>query len=279
MNLSSIVERATPPVPWSEGEKIPWDEPGFSARMLAEHLAQTHDAASRRADVIARHVAWLHEHVLAGRPSAILDLGCGPGLYTKRLAELGHRCTGIDFSPASIEHARTVAAEGGLTADYRLADIRSADYGAGYDLVMLIYGELNVFRPSDARLVLSTARRALKPSGRLLLEVHSPEAVRTLGMQPDSWRAVRHGLFSDRPHLLLEENFWDESQQVATTRWYVIDASTAEVTRYAASTQLYDAAGYRALAAGCGFAVRQLGGALSGVDEQGTFIVLLADAV
>jgi SAM-dependent methyltransferase len=279
VNLISIVERANPLEPWSEGEKIPWDEPGFSERMLAEHLSQAHDGASRRTSIIAQQVAWVHEQVLSGRPSMILDLGCGPGLYLARLAALGHRSTGIDFSPASIRHAQQIAEESGLTIDYRLGDIRGVDFGDGYDLVMLLYGELNVFRPADARLILSKARRALQPDGRLVLEVHSPDAVRALGLQPNSWRAVERGLFSERPYLLLEESFWDAAQQVATTRYYVVDAATAEVTRYAASTQLYNADTYRELLTGNGFAVRQLGGTLTGSDDEGAFIVLLADAV
>jgi SAM-dependent methyltransferase len=247
--------------------------------MLAEHLSQAHDGASRRTAIIERQVTWIHEQVLSGRPSTILDLGCGPGLYLAQLAALGHRCTGIDFAPASIRHARQTAEQSGLTIDYRLGDIRSSAYGEGYDLVMLLYGELNVFRSADARLILGKAHSALKPSGRLLLEVHSPEAVQALGIQPGSWRAVEHGLFSEQPHLLLEESFWDEAQQVATTRYFVIDAVTCEVTRYAASTQLYEADAYQELVAGCGFAVRQLGGALTGADEQSAFFVLLADAV
>lgn len=278
MNLDSVVRRTQIPTPWSEGEKIPWDEPGFSARMLAEHLSQAHDGASRRSATIARHVAWIHEFVAGGRASEILDLGCGPGLYTTRLASLGHRCVGIDFSPASIAHARRTAEADGLAAHYQLSDIRTAEYGDGFDLVMLLYGELNVFRPADARLILRKARAALASGGRLLLEVHSAEAVRMLGIQPASWRAIEHGLFSARPHLLLEESFWDEAEQAATTRYFVVDADTTEVTRYAASTQLYDADAYRALLSGCGFTVRQLGGALDGSHEAGAFIVVLADA-
>ena len=32
---------------WAGRYKIPWDEPGFSRRMLKEHLNQAHDLASR----------------------------------------------------------------------------------------------------------------------------------------------------------------------------------------------------------------------------------------
>lgn len=62
--------------------KIPWNDPAFSARMLAEHLSQAHELASRRTETIARQVAWIHDALLGGRPSRVLDLGCGPGLYS-----------------------------------------------------------------------------------------------------------------------------------------------------------------------------------------------------
>ena len=109
MNLIDIIHRPANPVPYSEGEKIPWNDPVFSARMLREHLSQAHDAASRRFETIDKHVAWIHRTILAGRPAKILDLGCGPGLYASRLARLGHTCAGIDFSPASIAYAREQA--------------------------------------------------------------------------------------------------------------------------------------------------------------------------
>ncbi len=87
--------------PWAGAYKIPWQDPAFSRRMLAEHLSQAHDLASRRLAWIDRQVAWIDETVLGGRPADILDLGCGPGLYCHRLAERGHRCRGIDFGPAA----------------------------------------------------------------------------------------------------------------------------------------------------------------------------------
>lgn len=72
---------------------------------------------------------------------------CGPGLYSTRLARLGHTCVGIDFSPASIRYARETAEREELACTFRHEDIRSADYGSGYNLAMLIFGEINVFCP------------------------------------------------------------------------------------------------------------------------------------
>ena len=48
MNLTDIINRNMELDPWEEGERIPWDDPVFSRRILQEHLTQEHDAASRR---------------------------------------------------------------------------------------------------------------------------------------------------------------------------------------------------------------------------------------
>jgi SAM-dependent methyltransferase len=277
MELIDLIQRQTVPLPWSEGEKIPWNEPGFSWRMLAEHLSQAHDAASRRFEIIDQHVEWIHHTVLSGKPSKILDLGCGPGLYTSRLAERGHACVGIDFSPASISYAVEYAHEHQLPCSYTEQDIRLADFGEGFDLVMLIYGEINVFRPADARSILEKAHPALVDGGRLLLEVHTFDAVRAIGEQPVSWYSSESGLFSDQPHLCLIENFWDAGQNVATERYFILDALTGSLTRYAASTQAYTDEQYREKLEGS-FAEREFWPTLSGAedDTQSDFFVIVA---
>ena len=234
-----IVNRDPHPIPWSEAENIPWDEPGFSRRMLAEHLTQEHDAASRRFKVIDRHVRWIHRRVLHRSPSLVLDLGCGPGLYASRLAKLGHQCKGIDYSPSSIEYARSQAAREGLNCTYIHQDIRQAEYGQGFQLVMLIYGEFNVFKPQDAALILHKAWQALDPGGVLLLEPHPYATIQKIGAQPRSWYSSPAGLFSEGPYIVLEENLWDSETRTAAIRYYVVNAQSGAVQRYAQSFQAY----------------------------------------
>jgi SAM-dependent methyltransferase len=253
LNLMDLIRRQRVPKPWAEGEKIPWNDPEFSKRMLNEHLSQAHDAASRRFEIIDKHVGWIHHHVLKGNPTRILDLGCGPGLYTNRLARFGHHCVGIDFSPASIAFAREQAEEAGLDCKYLHQDIREADFGGGYGLVMSIFGEFNVFRPGEAKNILAKAWRALAPDGFLLLEPHTHKKVVEIGGAPPSWYSTEKGLFSDEPHLFLQENFWDAEEKVAIQRYYVIDAATSEVTFNSSSMQAYTNEAYRSLLAECGF--------------------------
>jgi SAM-dependent methyltransferase len=278
MRLLDLVGRTEVPEPWAEGDKIPRHEPGFSWRMLAEHLSQAHDAASRRFGTIDRHVAWIHRELLGGQPGRVLDLGCGPGLYTSRLARLGHECVGVDFSPASIAYARQQAEREGPRCTYHLADIRTADYGRGFDLAMQIYGEFNVFRPADARRILDKAGAALRPGGALLLEAHTFAAVQALGKQPATWYSAERGLFSDQPYLCLHEAFWDAEQAAATERYYVVDAPTGEMTPHASTTQAYTDEGYRALLRECGFGEIAVLPALSGdaADATADLLVLVA---
>jgi SAM-dependent methyltransferase len=240
--LSDIVNRAATPTPWSEGDNIPWDDPAFSERMLSEHLSQEHDLASRRSSTIDSHVDWIFGTILDRRPARVLDLGCGPGLYVHRLAVKGCDCVGIDFSPASIRHAREVAAARGLGCRFIHADVRDEALGDGFDLVMMIYGQFNVF-PRDRGLeILTRAHAALAPGGRLLLELQSAEQIRKGGEAGPSWYSAASGLFADTPHLVLQENVWHEQAAASTNRFMVIDAETGQVSGYALSNEAYTTA-------------------------------------
>ena len=238
MNLLDLIRRM-PPTPWAEGDNIPWNEAGFSERMLKEHLSQDHDAASRRMETIDRQVAWIWRALLDERPSRVLDLGCGPGLYTTRLARLGCPCHGIDFSPASVGYARESAAREGLPCTYDLHDLREASFGTGFDLGMLIFGEFNVFQPAHARALLGKAQRAIEPGGRLLLEISTLASVQSIGTAGSSWYASPSGLFSEQPHLCLQEASWDADSLTATTRYDILDAASAAVTHFATTYQGY----------------------------------------
>ncbi len=238
--ILDIVNRTPRPAPWAEGDNIPWDDPEFSERMLAEHLCQEHDLASRTAGTIDSHVEWIFSEVLGSRPARVLDLACGPGLYTVRLARLGCECVGIDFSPASIRHARGIAtAEEHLACTFHHADVRDGLFGEAFDLVMMIYGQFNVFPRNRGLELLKRARAALKPGGALLLEVQTLEQIQKGGKTGPSWYSAQSGLFSGEPHLVLQENFWDADAKVSASRFTVIDAQTSTVSCHSLSNEAY----------------------------------------
>ena len=236
---------------WNGAHKIPWNVPDFSKRILREHLSQDHHLASRKAQVIRDQVAWLRNAFLTGGPRSVLDLGCGPGLYATGLARGGNRYLGIDFSPASVEYARTHSGVDGQ-CEFRLGNVLDADFGGPHDLVMMLYGELNVFSPDDCRRILSKAFAALSPGGTLLVEPQHPDAVRRVGEGPRTWtRADRGGLFADEPYRCLTENFWYQEQGVALQCFRVVTDRGETVHR--STTKAWTRGELAGLLAGAGF--------------------------
>ncbi len=265
--LRDLVQ-AGPPHEGPEGAgKLPWDEPDFSERMLAEHLSQRHDLASRRLDAIDRHVTWLHHTVAGSQPGKVLDLGCGPGLYTERLAALGHECVGIDFSPASIRYATQQAGRLGLNCTYRLEDLRSAEFGDGNMLVLFLFGELNTFTPTEAEALLKKAASSLADHAALVLEVHTIECVRAIGAAPSTWYRSEGGLFSPEPHLVLTESNWDEEQTKATEHHWVMTTAEADISRYASTLYGYTDPEYDSLLRRSGLIRVARFGDLEGADR------------
>lgn len=238
-SLHAIIERPMPPAPWAEGDNIPWNEPAFSERMLVEHLNQEHDLASRVTGTIDAQVSWIHSSVLHERPSRVLDLACGPGLYLNRLGERGHSGVGIDFSPASIRYATHEATVGDFDIDYVERDIRETDFGSGFDLVLLLYGQINVFQRHEAADIVRRASLALNPGGALIVEPQTFEHVRAVGMTEPSWSSHQAGLFSPEPHLLLTEAYWNEKQRSTTQRFHVINSNDCAASLHAITSEAY----------------------------------------
>ena len=266
MNLIDVVKRTPVPEPWGEGEKIPWNEPGFSKRMLEYHLSQDHDLASRRFSIIDKHVKFIDG--MAGGATKVLDLGCGPGFYASRLTILGYKCRGIDFSPASIDYAKLQAEEAGQEIDYITEDIRTARYGEGYGLVMMVYGEFNVFREEDIRAILRKTYDSLEEGGTFIAEPHTFEAVKSFGEAPPTWHSGESMLFSDEPHLVLTESFWDEEHKATINRYIIVDAASAEATLHADTMKSYTQEEYEALLRDAGFTEIETHPSLTGDEED-----------
>ena len=255
LSLNTIIDRTVDEETlWDGAYKIPWNDPDFSRRMLTEHLSQEHDLASRKQDMIRTQVQWIHEHICNNTPAKLLDIGCGPGLYIEQFAALDYDCCGIDFSPASIEYAgRKLGDKAQLTK----GDVRSVDFGRGYDLAMMIYGEFNVFSSNECRKILKKTFEALSPGGKLLLEAHTFEAVEHIGRTPNSWYKSGPGLlglFSDDPYICLTENHWLEKQQTALQQFHILDATEGTVKSYRSTTKAWTEEQYRQLLTEADFA-------------------------
>ncbi len=97
-----------------------------------------------------------------------IDIGCGFGDTTRRLAELagaGGFALGTDSSPKFIEDARREAAEAGArNVDFEVADAQTANWDPTYDHAFSRMGTQFFAAPVPA---MRAIRGALRPGGRL----------------------------------------------------------------------------------------------------------------
>jgi trans-aconitate methyltransferase len=101
----------------------------------------------------------------------ILDLGCGDGVLTRKLAHLGCTLVGIDASPELVEAAHA------LGLDARLEDATALRFDAEFDAV---FSNAVLHWIKDADAVIVNVYRALRPGGRFVAECGGHRCVETI---------------------------------------------------------------------------------------------------
>jgi hypothetical protein len=109
------------------------------------------------------------------------------------------------------------------------------------------------------------------------MEPHPFSLVKRLGETPPAWYSSSGGLFSECPHVVLQENFWDEITKTATSRYFVLDAQSGKITRFAQSMQAYQDEEYRSLLISHGFKDVQILPGLLGEGLPQDLIVIIAN--
>jgi len=100
------------------------------------------------------------------KPGRALDLGCGIGLNTLKLAGNGWSVMGVDWSEVAISLATESAARQKLDVSFEVSDVTSWKPPETYDLVITTYA---LPTGEDARTALRTAASALADGGVLLV--------------------------------------------------------------------------------------------------------------
>jgi SAM-dependent methyltransferase len=160
-----VIGEARTTAPWFSNEQL-WLET-FEAQFPPERF--------QRAYREIEDILVLLEH--QGGP--VLDLGCGAGVYLSPLAERGIRATGVDLSAELLAHAR--ARVPSPLVELVHGDIRDFGRPGAFELALSMYTSFGYSLSHEENMdVLRAAFEALRPGGRILIDMASAALFRRL---------------------------------------------------------------------------------------------------
>lgn len=225
MKIDKIISLSEKPKLYEKGTSFMWTDEHISKQLLEIHLNPDTDLASRKKSTIKKTVEWILATQLSFEKINILDLGCGPGLYTEIFARNGHKVTGIDISKNSIDYATKSAKEKGLNIDYQMGSYLDIDLGKEkYDLIILIYADLGALLPTEREALLVKIYSALKKGGIFIFDVLKDKGLNEK-ISPKSWEASKAGFWKNAPYLVLSESFLYNDEKVILFQHSIIDHS------------------------------------------------------
>jgi 2-polyprenyl-3-methyl-5-hydroxy-6-metoxy-1,4-benzoquinol methylase len=120
--------------------------------------------------------------VLEGRPTSVLDLGCGEGWLARQLAARGIRVIGLDAIEALVTAARQ--AGGGEFHVLSYQQLARQGWPESVDRVVCNFSLLG---DDSVHQVLAAAPGLLNAGGELLIQTLSPRTVEQAGWRDGSW--------------------------------------------------------------------------------------------
>ena len=191
--------------------------------MLAFHLDGEIDVSSRRTSFIDDSVGWLQKEFGLSEGSRIIDFGCGPGLYTSRLARLGAEVVGIDFSARSIDYARAHARREGSEVTYIEADYLEFTPEGTFDLITMIMCDFCALSPAQRSAMLSKFEGLLSNHGRIVLDVYSRRAFADKREALAFEENQLNGFWSANPYFGFVASFKYDEEMVSLDKYTIVE--------------------------------------------------------
>ena len=200
-----------------------WTDKHTSKCMLEFHLNESVDLSSRNKKFIKDSVEWIVTHFKVTNGTKIADFGCGPGLYTSRLAEKGADVTGIDFSENSIKYAKNICRQKKLNINYVRQNYLEFNTDEKFDLITMIMCNFCALSPSQRKILLNKFKKILKSNGSILLDVYSINAYNQREEVATYESNLLDGFWSSEKYYGFLNTFKYEKEQVILDKYTIIE--------------------------------------------------------
>lgn len=121
-------------------------------------------------------IRFLVEELGLNKPMSILDVACGFGRHSIKLAKLGHYVTGIDLMDGFISDAKKRADYEGLRINFIQKDMRQVEFNEEFDRALLLFTAFGYFSDEENLEVLKKISKALVPGGLFCFDTFNRDA-------------------------------------------------------------------------------------------------------
>ena len=225
--LKEINSRPTPFQFYTADEL--WANEHTSKQMLEYHLNEAIDVSSRNKSFIERSAEWIVSHFGVNEKTTIADFGCGPGLYTTRLAEQGATVTGIDFSENSIKYAKQVADQKDLKINYFHTNYLDFESTQRFDLITMIMCDFCALSPEQRKIMLLKFSSLLKSGGSVLLDVYSLISFNQQEESATYELNQLNGFWSPEDYYCFVNTFKYDKEKVTLGKYTIIEESKTRI--------------------------------------------------
>ncbi len=101
----------------------------------------------------------------------VLDVGCGYGRHAMELAARGFHVVGLDLSAPLLLRGGEEAQRRNLQINFVRGDMRELDFDSQFDGAYCLFSTFGYFDDETNKRTIASIARALKPGGRILLEI------------------------------------------------------------------------------------------------------------
>jgi 2-polyprenyl-3-methyl-5-hydroxy-6-metoxy-1,4-benzoquinol methylase len=118
----------------------------------------------------------LHDWLCVDAGTRVLDVGCGVGRWSRRIAHAGAIVTGVDLSPTMIAEARRRSTAEGLSrrCQFLVSDIASLALNCRFDLILGVTVLQHILDDGRVGLALRGLASHLAPHSRMVLIEAAP---------------------------------------------------------------------------------------------------------
>lgn len=148
------------------------------------------------------------------KPGAnILDLGCGDGRNSFKLAEKNYKITGVDLNLYAINQGLEKINDNkqdNITLIHN--NILNIEFNENFDAVIVVFNHFSNFKIGDAQKLLNKIEKSLVKDGKFLIEISSESFLENLD-NTQEWHFLDNWLSGEYEQMVLIENKYNEKEK------------------------------------------------------------------